>query len=813
MEEKLQPVAANRSNNRKKKKNRKDSKVRKFFRGVLIAILAVILIGMLSVGGVAAYTLLYMNSKVSGDVLTDLNEYRQDQSQTTILYYYDEDGKAQEMARLHGEVNRVWVDYDDIPKNLKNAYIALEDKRFWEHDGVDWTSTIGIVLKGGFSRGGSTIDQQLIKNLTGENGRTFSRKFNEIIAALNLEKHFSKEKILETYLNTLYLDAGCYGVETASEYYFGKECKDLTLAECACLAAITKAPRAYDPIINPDNNEYRRNDECLYEMRQQGLITEEEYRAARDEKLNLVGNSSAIRSAKNTVESSDDIQSYYVDYVIQQLIEDFQTEYDMSASQAFRKVYYGGLRVYTCVDMRVQEIMEDVYVNRTGMGDNPDLQSAMVIVDYEGALVGIVGQAGEKTANRCLNIAANSPRQPGSSIKPLSVYAPGIDGNYITFSSMVENYGFEVNGSIWPYNYGGDPGKSGSYMTVQAALAPSYNTVPAQLVRSLGIDYCYEYLTEHFHMTHLTDIDKNLAPIAVGGMQYGVTCLEMAAAFATFGSGGTYYRPASYNYVTNSDGGKVWLTRDYEGEQAIEPGTADVMQELLRTAVTTSNGTARNYPVDGFETIAKTGTTTDNKDSWFVGGTPYYMCAVWYGYSQNPKQLTGIGGGITPSGRMFKTVMDKVHEGLDPDKEFEKSDESHGAYYCRASGMIANSGCSAGWGWYKDSNTPGYCTGCYVHDGIGNGKIINRETETEDETEEPTETEPAEPGEEPNEPNETPTENPGETPENPNTPEEPAETPTEAPGENNEPPEEPPEEPQENNNGGGGAAEEPEDDD
>ena len=720
---------------RKRKERRRQSKVFKFFRGLFIVLLALVLVGVLSVGGVAGYTLIYMNNKINGDIITDLNDYRQEQSQTTILYYKDENGDYAELRRLHGEINRVWVEYDDIPENLKNAFIALEDKRFWDHDGVDWISTIQIIVKGGFSRGGSTIDQQLIKNLTGENGRTFSRKFNEIISALNLEKNFSKEKILETYLNTLYLDAGCYGVETAAEYYFGKTCKELTLAECACLAAITKAPRTYDPIINPENNEKRRNDECLYFMRQQGLITEEEYRQAREEEIVFVGNSQAVRDAEDTIDSGDDIQNFYVDYVIDQLIEHFQTKCDMSYAQAFRKVYYGGLRVYTCMDATLQRVMEEVYENREGMGDNEDLQSAMAVVDYEGRLCGIIGYAGEKTANRCLNIAADSPRQPGSSIKPLSVYAPGIDGDYITWSSMVLNYGFQVDGKLWPYNYGGDPG-TGSYMTVQAAIAPSYNTVPAQLARYLGIDYCYEYLTEHFHLNHLTDSDKAYAPIVCGGTTYGVTCLEMAAAYATFGNGGIYYEPCTYEYVTSADGGKVWLSRDTEGEQAIEPGTADVMQELLRTVVTQSNGTARKWYIDGVQTIAKTGTTTDNKDAWFIGGTPHYMVACWYGYSQNPQALTNIGGGNSPAGRMFKTVLDRVYEqntSLDKNADFYKSGEATSAYYCTSSGDLSN-GCSSALGWYKLSNMPSYCSGCAVHNGIGGSGYSAVVTATETET-------------------------------------------------------------------------------
>lgn len=736
------PEKPRRAKRQKRSKARKHPTAHKIFMGIMTAFLSVILIGILSVSAVCGYVFVYIQNMVNGDMILDLNEYREDQSQTTIVYAYDQNNELVELKRLHGEINRIWVDYDDIPVNLRNAYIALEDKRFREHRGVDWLSIINIVAEERFARGGSTIDQQLVKNLTGESGRTFHRKFYEIVKALNLEANFSKEKILETYLNTLYLDAGCYGVETAAEYYFGKEVSELNLAECACLAAITKAPRDYNPILNYENNRTRMVD-CLFFMKEQGLITEAEYEEARNYQLVFVGNSNAVRSKNDSslgMDSNDvdvdngsskksDIQSYYVDYVIDQVIDHLKSEYNMTHNQAWRKIYYGGLKIYTCVDLRVQSIMEEVYVNRIGVShDDEDIQSAMAVVDYDGRLIGIVGQLGEKTANRCLNIAADSPRQPGSSIKPLSVYAPGIDGNYITWSSMIQNYGIPYNGQIWPYNYGGDPGSPGSYLSVRQAIAPSLNTVPAQLVKMMGCDYCYDYLTQKFHFTHLVESDRYYAPLAVGAMGYGVTCIEMAAAYATFGNGGKYFEPSSYSIVTNSDGGKIWLQRDTVGEQVIEPGTADVMQELLRTVVTSSDGTARKWYVDGITTIAKTGTTTDNKDSWFVGGTPYYMTAVWYGYSKNPRELKNIGGN-SPSGRMFKTVMDRVHEGYE-DKEFFKSGEAVQKYYCTGSGNLAGSGCtSTARGWFKADNLPGTCRGCYVE-----GAVVETESQSETQT-------------------------------------------------------------------------------
>ena len=236
------------------------------------------------------------------------------QSQTTILYAYDENGKEVEIARLHGNENRIWVPLEEMPKSLIDAYVAIEDKRFWDHSGVDWMRTLSVVVKYRFSQGGSTITQQLIKNLTGENGRTFIRKYREICYALNLEKHASKEKILETYLNTLYLDEGCYGVQTASEFYFGKDVSELNLAESACLAAITTAPRTYNPIRNFENNR-RRQKLCLDYMLEQGKISKEEYDEALNYEIIFTNSEKYVpkKDNKTTKEKKDTYQSYYVD--------------------------------------------------------------------------------------------------------------------------------------------------------------------------------------------------------------------------------------------------------------------------------------------------------------------------------------------------------------------------------------------------------------------------------------------------------------------------------------------------------------------
>lgn len=689
-------------------------------------ILAVVFTALLSLIIVSVYLISFMSSYVNGEAKINIEEYKENQAQTTIIYAYNDNNEPVELTRLHGEQNRVWVSIDNIPDNLQKAYVALEDKRFYKHDGVDWKRTVAVIVKYRFKQGGSTLTQQLIKNLTGENGRTLNRKFYEILNALNLEKNTSKETILEAYLNTVYMSHGCYGVKTASEKYFGKDVTQLNVAECASLAAITQNPSTYDPLLHPEENR-KRQLVCLKNMYDEKYITKEQY----DEALNY---EMIFTNSANYVENNSDdgdmpqeqtqttvIQSYYVDYVIQSVINDLVSQCGYTKQQASKLIYNGGLRIYSAVDTNIQSQLEDVYVNKITFPaynkNVSDAQSAMTIMDYSGRILGIIGGAGEKTENRGLN-RATSIRQPGSSIKPLTVYSPAIEEKYITYSTKVTNYGFMVGGQLWPQNYGGDMGSPDSMITVQLAVAVSYNTVPAQLVKQMGAKTSYKYLTEHFHVT--TGITKNdiaYAPMAVGALTNGVNTVEMAAAFAAFGNGGKYYTPYCYYKVTNSNNTKIYLQHsDSDGQQAISADTADIMNKLLQTVVTDAahQSTGRNYGISGFETFAKTGTTTDDKDRWFVGGTPYYVAAVWFG-CDTPKQLSEYVSG-NPSGKIFDEVMTRIHKGLTT-KTFQLySPLVESRTYCLKSGLLASDGCTeTATGWYSQSNMPGYCTSCSSH--------------------------------------------------------------------------------------------------
>lgn len=658
---------------------------------------------------------------VKGDLVVNLDEYKANQNQTSFVYAYDKSGATVELARLHGEEDRVWVDLDDMSPYLKEAFIALEDTRFMKHHGVDWIRTFGVIIKPkNIGQGGSTITQQLIKNITNNKEVTIVRKYREILMALNLEENYNKDVILEAYLNTLYLGSGCYGVKTASEKYFGKDVSELDAAECACLAVITKAPTKYNPLLNPEENLKRRN-HCLKLMYDEGkgCLNEEEYNAATTENLIFTNSpdyvpSDKIKDTKTANEEEKVINSFYVDYVIQAVRDDLMEKYGYSKQQATNQIYYGGLKIYTAVDLDVQATLEDVYVNRKSFPDmvskkdGSKVQSAMTIMDYQGRIVAMVGQAGAKTQNRGLNRAANSYRQPGSTIKPLATYAPAIDMNIYNYSSMIKDYAIAVNGSLWPHNVDKSLG-SGNNVTVKYAIQKSLNTVPARIINyDVGIDNSFNFLRDNFHLSRLDEKeDRTLSPLATGALTNGTTTVEMAAAYATFGNGGLYYKPYAYYKVTNSSGSEIVLSNENPASQrAISEETSDIMCELLQTVDTSYYGTASN--VRKFQIMAKTGTTSSDKDRWFCAGTPYYVAAVWVGFD-SPETLNAS---VNPGGKIFFRVFDDIHKGLDA-KQFPKSSGTVEKSFCSRTGKLASSNCgSTQKGWYKITSLPAVCSSC-----------------------------------------------------------------------------------------------------
>lgn len=698
-----------------KKKNKKPNK--KAGRIALLVILCVLVVGMLTTAIIGGYVFFNIVSFAHGEIAINLDDYKANQNQTSFVYAYNSNNELVEMAQLHGEENRIWVDFDKMPENLRNAFVCLEDKRFEKHHGVDWLRTFGAAT-GLSTGGGSTITQQLVKNVTNDKEITVVRKFKEIERALNLEQHYSKDAILEAYLNTLYLGNGCYGVQTASETYFGKDVSELNLAECATLAVITKAPTKYNPLLNPEANKTRQ-ELCLKYMLEEKAISKEEYEEAVNYKLVFTNSEGYVPKpgkTKNTTEDKNtekEYQDFYVDYVIKTVCKDLMSKYGYTYRQAMEKINYGGLKIYSAANPDVQKVLNTVYSNRIAFdkeadtAEHPAAQSAATVMDYEGRIVGIVGQAGEKNGNLCLNRASESPRQPGSSIKPLSTYSLALEKNYVNWSSMILDYSIYQNGKLWPQNADGTNG-SKKEITVQYAIQKSFNTVPVRIITEmLGVNEAYNFMKKTFHLTTLDDsADANIAPLATGALTNGVTTVEMAAAYAVFGNNGYYYEPYCYYKVTNATGTEVLLETKSEPERVLSEDTAEVMRELLKTVPARDFRKSKN--LGKFELMSKTGTTSDTKDSWIAGGTPYYVCAVWLGYDK-PKVIPFR---YSASGRVYIELLDRIHANL-PVKEFHKTGKVEEKDYCKKTGLLASPSCKeTAKGYYKKSAMPAECTAC-----------------------------------------------------------------------------------------------------
>lgn len=672
-----------------------------------VLVVAVVFIVCFSVIAIYGY------SFVHGDPVFNLTEEKYSQNQTSFIYGYDSDGNQVELTRLHGEENRIWVNLDDMSPHLKDAFIAIEDKRFEKHHGVDWIRTIGVIVKPSNSgQGGSTITQQLIKNLTDEKDVTIVRKFNEILSALNLERNYSKDEIIEAYLNTINLSEGCYGVKTAAETYFGKDVSDLNIAECASIAAITQFPGKYDPLRKPENNRQRQL-RILEEMLSQGFITQEEYDEAVAYEMVFTNSENYQGSQVSDSESGSNenkIDSYYVDYVVKTVLEDLQ-KMGYTERKAKSLLYGGGLKIYTAVDFDVQNALEDVYENYKRMPDET-VQGAMVVMNYEGRVLGLVGGTGEYSGSLELNRAFQSYRQPGSSIKPLSVYGPAFEKSLnddsvdIYWSTLIDDRPLkEVDGKMWPTNEGG--GYSGAKTTIQKGIANSLNTISARTLDMIGVDYAYDYIINRFHISSLSAADCDYAPLATGSLTEGVSVLEMTAAYAAFGNGGAYYQPYCYYKIEDSQG-NVLIETDAAStkEQALTESTGWLMNKILQTVMT--SGTGRSYKISGVECFGKTGTTTDSKDRWFVGGTPEYVAAVWYGYDM-PKEIV-YRLSSNPAGTIWETVMNEIYDVKGKDvTEFPEYDGIVQKSYDSSNGLLTNYS-SGNTGWYDVNNLPGYST-------------------------------------------------------------------------------------------------------
>ncbi len=693
--------------------------------GITLGVIIVAVIGLVA-GSLAGY--------VEDAELVDVENMRL--NLTSFLYVQDpETGEFIEYEQLYDTENRVWVSGSDIPKNLKNAFVAIEDERFYSHNGIDWKRFTGaafqyITNRGSSSYGGSTITQQLIKNLTQDDDYSIRRKVQEIYRAYNLEKELSKDEILEYYLNTIYLSQKCNGVGSASMTYFGKHVSELSLAECAVLAGITKYPTKYDPLINPENNRERQL-VILKKMLDLGYINKKEYEAAKTEEVKFMPKQS---------EEDRQYQSYFTDAAIDQIVQDMMTEYNYTKEYAMKILYNGGLRIYLSMDPNIQQSMDAVYSDPSAFQKaSGDVQpeSSMVIMDpYTGLIKGLVGGRGEKTGNRTLNRATQTLRQPGSAIKPLTVYAPAVEYGLVTSSTIVNDAPVTF-GSWSPRN---DDRSFAGRITVSTALRGSRNVPATKICNYLTAQAAFDFMKNNLHVGSLVKertengkvlSDVGLAPIALGGLTDGVSVIDMCAAYCVFPNGGKYIKPSLYTKVVDSEG-NVILEHKAEEQIAMSETTAESMIGMLQGVVTGGTGTSAR--ISGMRVAGKTGTTSNNHDRWFVGFTPYYVGAVWFGYDI-PAPIRGFSP--NPAAVAWRKVMTPIHKDL-PNKAFLE-DEEAGKYnimICADSGMRATPSC-------KHLTSKKYRTGnvptkrCTLHpyrfneDELNSGEVIELDEEIE----------------------------------------------------------------------------------
>ena len=679
----------------------------------------------------------YINSTMRGKVEVYLDEFETKVS--TELYSQDPDTGEWVMYQtlyLNSE-NRIWTDLEDIPKYLQEAAIAIEDKRFEKHHGVDWKGTtraIVYTLFGKNVQGGSTITQQLVKNVTGDNEVTVKRKITEIYRALELEKRYEKDEILEAYLNEVFFGQSCYGVVTASRMYFNKDVSDLTLAECASLMGITNNPSMYDPTLSSWTRENNRERQLtiLGAMLEQEKISQEEYDEAKAEDIvfsngftisgKYVGSDDTVTDQEPEEPPADDTESpedeeepaikgrysWFTEAMIGDVADALVEKYGITDKvrdngttytayeQAWDMVHGKGYKIYTTQNPKYQKIAEDVcynldnipytssYTNSAGEQVEDQLQIALTIVDpTNGYVVAMIGGAGEKQADRVWNWAVNA-RQCGSAIKPLSTYAPALDDGTINGASVIDDYPMLLNGDVWPRN---DNWRYQGLMPLHLALRQSLNTCAVRINLAYGVDRSYEFLVNKLGFENLTYTDsQQVGNMALGGFEKGVTTEEMAAGFATFVNEGVYTKPRTFVRVEDANG-NVILENEAKSTVAMKNTTAALMNSLLQEASLQGTGYQAQFP--GMHIAGKTGSTNSNKDRYFAGYTPYYSCAVWAGYEHN-QRIVASGN---PCAVIFQKVMKAIHEDL-PDKDFFSCAGLTSVAVCADSGMLASENCA-----------------------------------------------------------------------------------------------------------------------
>lgn len=619
-----------------------------------------------------------------------------------------ETDKFEEYQTLYGSEDRKWVEYDQMPPHLFDAIISIEDRRFLDHHGVDWLRTgkavMNLALSGDDSYGGSTITQQLIKNLTHDDEASINRKVREIIKALKVEQEYTKDEILEAYLNVVNFGGSCQGVEAAATRYFDKSITDCSIAECAAIVGITQNPSAWDPFIYPDNNKYRR-ELIIDEMYAQEKITEEEYKAAMEESANM---EFADSDEGNVDINRGDVQNWYQDELVYDLAADLAELYNISEDAAIDKLYTEGYKIYSAMDKNAQDIIEEEAVNINKESD-PDLQIGMSLIAPDGRVIATAGSSVKKEANLIHNRATMSYLQPGSSYKPVVAYPYALERNLINFSSYIPDKPLEAwvydDGTHGPHNWYYTEHKHG-LMTCDA-IEWSSNCCAAQCIDMIGgPEVAYDHATNFLGFDHFMESDRySYSTFSLGGPDGGVSPREMANAYTYLINGGMNYEPYTYYYVTDSRDNIILDNRERIGVQAYSTDTATIMNRLLSYNVencqSTSAWRARVY---GWDICGKTGTTNDDYDSWFCGVSPYASLAVWTGFD-DPARINDT----TVATDTFSAVMGRYLEDKE-DKDYDLSDGVVEAEFCTITGKLADKTCKTKeTGYYTEDNMPSKC--------------------------------------------------------------------------------------------------------
>ncbi len=734
---------------RKKKKKKKKYPVKSILGVIGTTLLSLFMIVVIT--GCIIVTVFTVYVMQFADSSFDVDLKNVDLSYTSFIYANDAEGNQVEITRLSGDENRIWVDIEDIPRHTQDAYIAVEDKRFFEHEGVDWIRTmyVGVsTLFNGYGQGGSTITQQLVKNITGDDRVSPDRKFREIFRALTLETKYTKIDILEAYLNRVPLGGTIYGVGSAAYHYFGKTADQLTIAESAILAGMTYSPGVANPYADLELS--RKNQlNALALMYEQGYITTEEYEAAKNEKVKFrlivkgdaygyvdpryeeyygthededeeITDSDGLYNDEDDYEAYrwddyDVVQNWYVDAAIEQVIDDLAELKGYDYDTARDALYGGGYKIYLNMDMELQEKLEEFFKDPYNFFPYYDtqaleedlIQGAFVLTDYHGRIVALAGGIGDKPGENCFNRATMGLLPIGSTMKPISVYGQLIDKDIISYSSFIRDAPSVVldDGTYWPYNFGGY--HYGDYVPAWYAVQQSINTCAVRGAQLLGVETCFNFLKDKLGISTLDYTnDMALSPIALGQLTEGMYLDELAGAFQIFGTGGIYYDLKLYSEVTDYND-KVILEMDTVGERVMDSDSAYITNRMMKTVVDATSGTTGRYAkIEGMEVVGKTGTSNDDRIVAFAGLTPEYLGVIRIGYDDNKSIYSDqyYAMGQVWHDFMINIIDDNSIKAFNPDPNVVQRD------YCTESGLLAGAKCTnKAVGYYKKDALPKVC--------------------------------------------------------------------------------------------------------